>query len=552
MAVDFKLPEIGEGVIEGEIVDWHVAVGDTVHHDQPIVAILTDKATVEITSPFSGTIASLNGGSGDLVEVGATLVTYHPEGEQDTAAEPAAPKNAALAQTPKPTGGQGALFEFPLPEIGEGVMEGEIVDWHVRVGDFVTHDQPVVAVLTDKATVEITAPVDGRVVALEGITGDIIEVGQTIMTLETAEGGEAAISPSPQSAAASTTGAVPATAAAPVTVAASEVEPGDNPSISAFGTPLATPAVRRMAAQQGIDLTRVRGTGPNHRITHADVERVAAAPPVQVAAPVAAQPQTPAAPTAAPAAPAPVAAAPAPVSIPAGEGETRERIRGLRKAIFSQMAKSKRYIPHFTYVDEVEMDKLVALRNELKGEAAERGIKLTFLPFIAKAIVLAIRKFPIMNSSIDEEAGEIVYKHYINLGIATATPNGLTVPVIKQADRKSILEMAGEMVEVTDRARNLRSTMDDITGGTFTITSLGRLGGLLATPIINHPEVGILGIHNLQDRAVVRDGQIVVRKMMNISLSFDHRVVDGDVGATFAQEVKRYLEEPGRLMLEMV
>ncbi len=216
------------------------------------------------------------------------------------------------------------------------------------------------------------------------------------------------------------------------------------------------------------------------------------------------------------------------------------------------MTRSKSIVPHFTYVDEVEMDALVDLRGRLKDEAAAQGVKLNYLPFIAKALTLALKKFPILNSSVDDVAGEIVYKQTYNLGIATATPNGLSVPVVKEADRKSILQLAEEIATVTDRARKLKSTMDDISGGTFTITSLGRIGGLLATPIINYPEVGILGIHNLQERAVVRDGQIVIRKMMNLSLSCDHRVVDGDVAATFVQDVKAYLEEPGKLMLQMI
>jgi pyruvate dehydrogenase E2 component (dihydrolipoamide acetyltransferase) len=202
-------------------------------------------------------------------------------------------------------------------------------------------------------------------------------------------------------------------------------------------------------------------------------------------------------------------------------------------------------------VDEVEMDQLVALRSELKDHAAQADAKLSYLPFIVKAVVSALKKFPVLNASVDDEAGEIVYKHDYNIGIATATEAGLTVPVLKGADKKSILEAAIEIAALSDRARNRKSTLADLSDGTFTITSLGRIGGLMATPIINHPEVGILGIHNLQDRAVVRNGQIVIRKMMNISVSFDHRVVDGDVGAAFAQEVKGYLEQPGRLLLQM-
>ncbi len=540
MAHEFKLPEIGEGVIEGEIVEWHVKPGDEVQPDTQLVAVLTDKATVEITADFHGVIDAVRGEGGDIVEVGSVLLTWRDVGAVAApAAEPAAPQNGAQAQV----GVAGTVTEFQLPEIGEGVMEGEIVEWHVKVGDQVMHDQPIVAVLTDKASVEITAPHDCEILSTVGEPGDIIEVGQVIMTYSAKEGVVVA-QPAAQAAgtAAAGSGAAAPSVAAPAAFVA-EVDPGQNPSISAFGTPLATPAVRRLAAASGIDLSRVKGSGPNHRITRADVERVvSAAKSADQAAPA----------KAAPAKTALAAPAPTPVAIPAGDGEHREKIRGLRKAIFQQMAKSKRHIPHFTYVDEIEMDRLIDIRNQLKPLAAQQDIKLTFLPFIVKAVVLALKKFPMMNASIDEEAGELVYKQYYNLGIATATPSGLTVPVLKGCDQKTVLQLAKEMVEITDRARKQRSTMEDISGGTFTITSLGRLGGLLATPIINHPEVGILGIHNMQERAVVRDGQIVVRNMMNISLSFDHRVIDGDVGATFAQEVKQYLECPSKLMLAMV
>jgi pyruvate dehydrogenase E2 component (dihydrolipoamide acetyltransferase) len=215
------------------------------------------------------------------------------------------------------------------------------------------------------------------------------------------------------------------------------------------------------------------------------------------------------------------------------------------------MTRSRSTIPHFTYVDEVEMDKLVALRDSLAGSPVLGGQKINYLPFVVKAVVLALKQFPALNASVDDAAGELVYKSRYNIGIATATPEGLTVPVLKNADRKNILDISREISELADRARNRRSTMDDISDGTFTITSLGRLGGLFATPIINHPEVGILGIHNLQERAVVRRGQIVVRQMMNISVSFDHRVVDGDVGASFAQTVKSFLEEPGSILLSL-
>ena len=533
MALEFNLPEIGEGVVEGEIVEWHVKAGDQVGEDRELVAVLTDKATVEITSTFSGVIDSTIGEPGDMIAVGSLLLTYNADGEAAPVEEPKAPANTGQATVKSPGGNN--VVDFPLPEIGEGVMEGEVVEWHVAIGDTVTHDMPILAILTDKATVEITAPFDGVMVEMSGNPGDMLSVGDVIAKIRASDAADA-----PAAVAVPVEAAPKAAPSKAASAPARALTPADNPSISAFGTPLATPAVRKLAAAKGIDLHTVVGTGPNHRITRDDVEKASTAP-----APVPVRATSPA--------PAPVTTRPAatPAVLPVGDRERREKLKGLRKAIHASMARSKRIVPHFTYVDEVEMDKLVAMRSELKDVASAEGVKLTYLPFIAKAIVLALQKFPILNSSVDDNSGEIVYKSYYNLGVATATQDGLMVPVVKDADQKSVLQIAREIAEVSEAARNRKAGMDDLTGGTFTITSLGRLGGLFATPIINYPEVGILGIHNLQERAVVRDGQITIRKMMNISLSCDHRVVDGDVGAAFAQEVKTYLEEPGRLMLHM-
>ncbi len=525
MSTEFQLPEIGEGVVEGEIVEWFVAAGDRVTHDQKLVSILTDKATVDISATFSGTVTATYGEAGGVVPVGGALLTYQAEG---TAPAPAAPAPSTTAAVAVPAATKDAVISFPLPEIGEGVIEGELVTWHVKPGDSVRADQAVVSILTDKATVEINAPTDGVVVATVGEPGALLTVGAEIMTLRvTGVAAQAQSIPATKAPA-----AAPAAAPSPTP---RQVAPADNPSISAFGTPLATPAVRRLAGELGVDLAQVVGSGPNHRILREDVAGFTAAAPVPVAAP---------APAAAPVA--------APAAVTTAAGDRREKLRGLRKAIYTSMTRSKSTIPHFTYVDEVEMDKLVALRESLVGSPLLGGQKINYLPFVVKAVVLALKQFPALNASVDDVAGELVYKSRYNIGIATATPDGLTVPVLKNADRKNILEISREIGELADRARNRRSTMDDISDGTFTITSLGRLGGLFATPIINHPEVGILGIHNLQERAVVRGGQIVIRQMMNLSVSFDHRVVDGDVGASFAQTVKGFLEEPGSILLSLV
>jgi len=531
MAHEFVLPEIGEGVVEGEIVEWHVSVGDAVGPDQQLVSVLTDKATVEIASDFAGTVTELVGEAGDVVAVGSALVRYD-ETAGATEEEPDREEPAAASAAP------GEVADFVLPEIGEGVVEGEIVEWHVSVGDEVQPDQQLVSVLTDKATVEIASDFAGTITELVGEAGDVVAVGSALVRYS---GGAAAPQRKSEPAREAPAPAARAEEPVPVVAGSGEVDPSENPSISAFGTPLATPAVRRMATEKGVDLRRVRGSGPNNRITRDDVSRVLSAP-----ASAATDPRTP--PTAQPT---PVSE-PEPAALPRRERETREKLRGLRKVIHAGMTRAKRTVPHFTYVEEIEMDAMVAMRGRLKQAAEEAGVKLTYLPFVAKAIVAALKKFPILNASVDDTTGEIVYKHYYNIGIATATENGLTVPVVKDVDRHTVLEVADAIHAVTARARQMKSTREDISDGTFTITSLGRIGGLFATPIINYPEVGILGIHNLQERAVVRDGAIVIRQMMNLSLSCDHRVVDGDVAANFVQEVKRFLEEPGRLMLQMV
>ncbi|TNF26913.1 MAG: 2-oxo acid dehydrogenase subunit E2, partial [Deltaproteobacteria bacterium] len=233
------------------------------------------------------------------------------------------------------------------------------------------------------------------------------------------------------------------------------------------------------------------------------------------------------------------------------ETEERVKLRGLRRAIYETMARSTSTAAHFTYVDEVECDNLVAARSRLKAAAEARGVRMTYLPFIAKATLLALRRFPKMNASMDDAAQEVVLKRYYHLGIAAATPPGLVVPVIKHADQLTLLDLAGHIQDLGHRARDGRLRPDELKGSTFSITSLGKLGGLHATPVINHPEVAILGIHQMQKRAVVRDDAIVIRTMMNLSLSFDHRVIDGHEGAAFAAEIKRYLEDPELMMLEM-
>lgn len=425
-------------------------------------------------------------------------------------------------------------FEFKLPDIGEGIHEGEIVKWLVKEGDFVREDQPMVEVMTDKATVEIPAPRAGKILKLHAQEGEVVKVGVVLVTIE--EVGEAKPEPKRE----------------PVTVAAPQPKPEPEPVATAAATAvtapppptaapaqrvLATPATRKLARELGVDISQIQGTGPGGRVTDEDVRRFAAAR----TAPQPTPPPTPA--------PKPTAPAFAPSAVVTDRREERIPLRGIRKRIAEHMHQSKNTAAHFTYVDEVDMTELIQLREQMKPLAEQKGVKLTYLPFIVKASVAALKEMPMLNASLDEATGEIVIKKYYNIGIATATDDGLIVPVIKDADRKSIVEIASEIERLAKAAREGKIALQDLQGGTFTITSLGALGGLFATPIINYPEVAILGIHEIKRRPVVRDDQIVIRDIMYVSLSFDHRLIDGDVGARFCKKIIGYLENPKLLFL---
>ena len=446
-------------------------------------------------------------------------------------------------------------LEFKLPDIGEGIAEGEITRWHVQEGQSVKENDPFVEVMTDKATVEIPAPAAGRIASIKFPAGATVPVGSVIAVIETS--GAAATAPSappppaPAARAAAAAAApvalppvaapVAALAAAPIAVArADDHGNGGLPG----GRVLAAPAIRRRARELGVDLREVAGSGPAGRVSGIDLEQYVksgASARTGVAAPsrgVAAA--APPVPRAVPTAPAPIAG---------GATEERLALRGIRKRIAERMHKSKSTAAHFTYVDELDATRLVEARDALKEEAAAKGVHLTYMPFIVAATVAALKRFPMLNSILDDEKQEIVVKHYWHVGFACDTDQGLVVPVIKDADRRSLLNLGAAVQDLTARARAGKLALDEVTGSTFTITNAGNIGGILATPVINWPEVAILGVHKIADRAVVRDGAIVVRKMMNLSVSIDHRVVDGAVGARFMNELIGLLDDPRRLLL---
>jgi pyruvate dehydrogenase E2 component (dihydrolipoamide acetyltransferase) len=476
------------------------------------------------------------------------------------------------------------IYEFRLPDIGEGVVEGEVVRWLVSEGEPLREDQPMVEIMTDKATVEIPAPRAGRVGKRMYAEGQLCPVGKVLITIEL-DGDAAAGAGAAKSEASAETKAekkpekkpearsetrseTPAAAhghassssqpsssqpsssqpsspsspswqsSAPSSAPASFESAGHgNGTVTKAAAVLATPATRKLARDTGVDLRQVVGTGPAGRITSLDVKEHQPGG----GGPATSQPPSP--PSARP-----------PATIARDSGDVRLPFRGLRKKIAENMVRSKQTAAHFTYVEEIDCTDLVKLRQRANQRLHERGVKLSFLPFIIKATVAALQRFPQMNAALDEAAGEIVQRRSYHIGLATATAAGLIVPVVRDADRRSLVDLGQEIDRLAEATRTGKATREELGGSTFTITSLGALGGVLATPIINFPEVAILGVHKIAKRPAVSAAgtEVVIRDLMNLSISVDHRVVDGYDAARFVAEIKLSLETPGLLFLESV
>ena len=413
-------------------------------------------------------------------------------------------------------------FVFKLPDIGEGVVEGEVVQWHVSVGDSVSEDDPIVDVMTDKATVTIPSPVSGVISSLSGDVGDMIAVGSSLMEIDSeGEGGAPAAEDTEEQEPVSDPDPPKAPEPAPSPKAP---EPAPSEIQTQTGRVLASPAVRKRARENDVDLSNVRGSGPAGRIRHADLDAfIAAGGAVSGAPPMA-------------------------YSLKRTE-VTPVKVVGLRRKISEQMSLSKSRIPHFSYFEEVDITELENLRQILNSTRDETQPKLTYLPFIMLALAKIMPDHPECNAHFDDEAGVVNRNAAVNLGIATQTDRGLYVPVVKHVESMDIWKTASEMQRVSGSARDGSASLDELTGSTFTITSLGREGGLGATPIINHPEVAILGVHKAREMPVARNGAIVIRRIMNLSSAFDHRVVDGADGASLIQHLKRMLENPALIFM---
>jgi len=470
MPREFRLPELAESVVEGEIVRWLVAEGDEVQQDQPVVEVMTDKVTVELPSPYAGVLQKQLVGEGDVVPVHEPIALF-----ADAGAPEASPRDAAAAG--------------PAAEPSVQAAEERSI---VEPGGAAEED--------DGSSLSLFRPVPEE------------DGGATFQVRG--------------SAGASTAGA--SSSAAVASLPARQTNAARGP----YGRVLAVPAARKLARELEVDIEQVEGSGPNGRIrvddvrSHAERGRGPSGPPRP----------------------------PARYVSPRGYAELEERVplRGLRRVIANQMLASHLQTVRTLHVDEADVSALVALRRRLKPVAEARGVKLSYLPFIMKAVVAALQEFPQLNASMDEEAGEIVRKHYYNLGMAVATEAGLTVPVVKDVDRRTILEVAVEVNRLAVAARDGKLTTDDVRGGTFSITNIGSLGGLFSFPIINIPEAAILGVHSIKRRPVVlADDSIVARDMLYLSLSFDHRLVDGAEGARFTGRVIELLETPEAMMLDL-
>jgi 2-oxoisovalerate dehydrogenase E2 component (dihydrolipoyl transacylase) len=399
-------------------------------------------------------------------------------------------------------------YAFKLPDLGEGTVSSEIVAWKVKVGDVVAEDQPLVEMSTEKAVIEVPAPVAGRVLSLVGQPGDVVAVGAELAVFETDAAGD---SPA-------TAPATPATpAAAPVAA------PVTNLAAARAGRVMASPATRRRAREAGINLAAIAGSGPGGRIARADLDAI-------------------------------LDAAPAGAATVAGRvartGTEEIKVIGVRRVIAQRMSEAKRNIPHFAYVEEVDVTELESLRAHLNARAPAGAASLTYLPFIIAALCRVLESFPQCNAHYDSERNVVIRHHAVHVGIATQTPDGLKVPVLRHAEAAGLRELAAEVRRVSEAARSGRASRAELSGSTITVTSLGRLGGIASTPVINAPEVAIIGVNKAVERPVVVAGAVAVRRMMNLSSSFDHRFVDGFDAAAMIQALKERLEHPATIFID--
>ncbi|MEW6991201.1 dihydrolipoyllysine-residue acetyltransferase [Colwelliaceae bacterium 6441] len=522
MSIDFILPDIGEGIVECELVEWLVNEGDTIVEDQPVADVMTDKALVQIPAMYSGTVDKLYYQKGDIAKVHQPLFSMTPSDNSATE-QASTPVASSCEETPaaqQPSTNDTMIIEdFILPDIGEGIVECEVVDWLVKEGDIIEEDQPVADVMTDKALVQIPAMYAGKVVKLHYAKGDIAKVHAPLFAIEriTANGTSSV--------------AVVETAATSIPAdnkisPQAKVEPTTNTKVINEKA-VASPAVRRVARELNVNIHQVPGSGKKGRVYKEDV--VAFNLDEKTAAPAVSSTQT------------------ARVG-----GQRTEPIRGVKAAMAKAMVNSVSTIPHFTYCEEIDMTNLIKLRSELKAVYAKQDIKLTMMPFFMKAMSLALKQFPVVNSQPNEDCTELTYFDDHNIGMAVDSKVGLLVPNVKQVQTKTIIDLAKDIMSLTDAARSGRVASEFLKGGTITISNIGAIGGTVATPIINKPESAIVALGKLQTLPRFNDkGEVEARSIMQVSWSGDHRIIDGGTIARFCNLWKSFLEEPSNMLVHM-
>lgn len=511
MAIEVRVPTLGESVSEATVATWFKKPGDAVTADEMLCELETDKVTVEVPAPAAGVLAEIVAAEGETVGVNALLATINEAG----AAAPAPQPKSEGAAAPQPVAQQSKevkMTDVMVPALGESVSEATVSTWFKKVGDTVAQDEMLCELETDKVSVEVPSPVAGvltEIVAPEGAT-----VAASAKLAVVAEGAAGAVA----APAAAAPAAAPAAAAAP---AGKDVEDA--------------PAAKKAMAEAGLTPSQVTGTGRDGRIMKEDVAaaaaKAAAAPAVSIA-------------------PAPASAPRAPVSSDDAAREERVKMTRLRATIARRLKDAQNTAAMLTTYNEVDMSAIMALRNEYKDAFEKKhGVRMGFMSFFTKACCHALKEVPEVNAEID--GGDVVYKHYVHMGVAAGTPTGLVVPVIRDADQMSFADIEKAISEKGKRARDGKLTMAEMQGGTFTISNGGVYGSLMSSPILNPPQSGILGMHKIQDRPVVVNGQIVIRPMMYLALSYDHRIVDGKGAVTFLVRVKEALEDPRRLLLDL-
>lgn len=562
---EFNLPELGENIQAGDVINVLVAVGDTIEPDQPVLELETDKATVEVPSSIGGVVKAIHIKPGDTIQVGQLILTVegngaadqpaptHQEAQQEAPqpestpptppppAAPAPPQAATKAVAPAPPSEPSApvVTEFKIPDLGENIQAGAVVNILVSVGDTVSVDQPVLELETDKATVEVPSSVAGVVKEIHIQAGDTVEVGQRVLTLEgtalTAEPAPAVSQPPPPE---PPTEAIPE----PAQAVPPETPPAALPSApailppdfykpdAAYSAVPAAPNVRRLAREIGVDIAQVPGTGPAGRISMADVKNYARQRSLTSRG---------VAPAAAPTA----AAIPLPDFSKWGQIE-REAMSNIRRKTAENLSRAWATVPQVTQFAKADISELEELRQRFGKTVEAAGAKLTPTAILLKVVASVLKTFPQFNASVDMSSNEIIYKKYYHIGVAVDTDRGLLVPVIRDVDQKTILELAIELQQVAEKARNKKLSLDDMQGGTFSISNLGGIGGSHFTPIVNAPEVAILGVARGQMEPVYINGQFEPRLMLPLALSYDHRLIDGADGARFIKTLVEHLEQP--------